>query len=605
MFQTLNSLIRQNRKFALTLLLLTSAVLVACDRNVTSSSITGSSSSTGSSSTSTSVSSSAEEFNGSEVPNWNLENPVISTSSSVGLDIGLDRSYFGRREGDYTLYIGSKTFAGTTDMNRGYRNYVIINQKTATEHFRWQLDPGASFVTWALTANNYNAYWFDERFTFEDNTMYATMRLTPQAEFNVTESLVGGDYAPFITYINDNFSTKYPIANSRLNRQYNIAFKVDMTTKAVTVLGAGEAWEYEVREMFAEEGFIYTTLDARKGTNQANPFEAFLPLPTEVPTLSPNNARYTILYKLDIEDLSIVSSHVISATADVYSYLNNFRRGFDIVSFDKNGHIFFNFNFNFNVQNREGIATTINNFNTSALSSTQLDALKADQIPVIQNFYDLIKEEITIDNFYFNMSISGGFNLSTNQIENMLVGSNTYQSNQQGEAYEGNRFQQYFEYDNEAYIIEVNRILVRDNNQMSFNFFTMPSIYSTSKVYRLNLETQQKTLLLDFDNNGVMLTGIYRHTGGFYVTGNYNNSSEFTTGLGKTEAFLRSYNASFTKIGEVVLSGSEHDISQGIILDNTNQPVWIVYSNSTDGDFATVGASNTTGSSLLYFVRFN
>jgi hypothetical protein len=188
----------------------------------------------------------------------------------------------------------------------------------------------------------------------------------------------------------------------------------------------------------------------------------------------------------------------------------------------------------------------------------------------------------------------------------MLVGSNTFQSNEQNTTfYEGNLFQQYFEYDNEAYIIEVNRILVRDNIQMSFNFFTIPNIYSTSKVYRLNLETQQKTLLLDFDNNGVILTAIYRHTGGFYITGNYNNSSEFTTGLGKSEAFLRSYNASFTKIGEVVLSGSEHDVSQGIILDNDNQPVWIVSSNSTDGDFATVGANNTTGSFRQYFVRFN
>jgi hypothetical protein len=121
----------------------------------------------------------------------------------------------------------------------------------------------------------------------------------------------------------------------------------------------------------------------------------------------------------------------------------------------------------------------------------------------------------------------------------------------------------------------------------------------------LNLETQQKTLLLDYDSDGVFLTGIYRHTGGYYVTGNYNNSSEFTTGLGKTEAFLRSYNSSFTKTGEVVLSGSEHDVSQGIILDNTNQPVWIVSSNSTDGAFATVGANNTNGTLRQYYVRFN
>jgi hypothetical protein len=84
---------------------LTSTALVACDRNSTNSSGI-SSSGTGSSVTSSGVSSS-EEFNGSEVPNWNLENPVISTAST-GLDLGLDQQYFGRTEGDYVLYTGIK-----------------------------------------------------------------------------------------------------------------------------------------------------------------------------------------------------------------------------------------------------------------------------------------------------------------------------------------------------------------------------------------------------------------------------------------------------------------------------------------------------------------
>ena len=591
MFQTINSLIRQNRKIALTLLLLTSAVLVACDRNVTSSSNTGSSS---------------EAFNGSEVPNWNLENPVISTASSAGFDNGLDRTYSGRQEGDFVLNVGTNTFVGTTDLNRGYRTYVIFNQKTATETFRWQLDPGAAFVTWATTANNYNQSWYDERFTFEDNTMFATLRLTPQLDGNVTDSLVGGDYEPFVTYVNSNFSSKYPNSIGRLARQYNFVFKADMTTKAITVLGASDVYDYELREVFTEDGFLYTTLQVLKNTTQTNPYQSFLPLPTEVPTLTPNNQRYVVFYKLNVEDLSVVSTHLIGATTDIYPFLNNFRRGFDVVSFDNNGNIYFNFNFNFFVQNRAGIATVINSFNTTALSSAQLQTFKEEQIASIQNYFDLINEETTLTSFSFNLFISGGFDLSTNQFANFLVGSNTWvNNNQQNESYEGSRWQQYFEYEDEAFVIEVDRILAYDNTQTYTSWFTIPTLFTSSKLYRLNLETQQKTLLLDYDSDGVFLTGIYRHTGGYYVTGNYNNSSEFTTGLGKTEAFLRSYNSSFTKTGEVVLSGSEHDVSQGIILDNTNQPVWIVSSNSTDGAFATVGANNTNGTLRQYYVRFN
>jgi hypothetical protein len=133
----------------------------------------------------------------------------------------------------------------------------------------------------------------------------------------------------------------------------------------------------------------------------------------------------------------------------------------------------------------------------------------------------------------------------------------------------------------------------------------MPSTYNVSRLYRINLETQAKTLLLDYENEGVYLTGIYRYTGGFYVTGVYNDSDEFTTGLGKAEAFLSAYNTTFTKTGEVVLSGSEDDTTQGIILDDTNKPVWLVTSNSNDGDFATVASDNTEKTNRQYYVRFN
>jgi hypothetical protein len=172
-------------------------------------------------------------------------------------------------------------------------------------------------------------------------------------------------------------------------------------------------------------------------------------------------------------------------------------------------------------------------------------------------------------------------------------------------SYEGSRWQQYFEYEDESYLIENDRLMVRDDTLPYYNWFAMPSTYNVSRLYRINLETQAKTLLLDYENEGVYLTGIYRYTGGFYVTGVYNDSDEFTTGLGKAEAFLSAYNTTFTKTGEVVLSGSEDDTTQGIILDDTNKPVWLVTSNSNDGDFATVASDNTEKTNRQYYVRFN
>jgi hypothetical protein len=445
-----------------------------------------------------------------------------------------------------------------------------------------------------------------DRYTFEGNTLYGTLWVTPQGAWNNANSLVKEDYAPFVDYVNSNFSTKYPDQNSRLQRQYRFIFKADMTTKEITILGASDSWEYEINDLFADQGTLFVTLQVTKGSQTPNPFASLLPLPTEVPTLTPNASRYSLIYQLDITDLSLNATSVLSSTSDTYPFLNNFRRGFDVKNYDNDGNLYINLNMNFTAANRTEIATKINNFNTSTLNSTQLAALKTEQIPIIENYFDLIAEEMTFSNFSFTIGLSGGFDLETNQFVYFFSNSNNYlNDNVANISYEGSRWQQYFEYEDESYLIENDRLMVHDNTLPYYNWFAMPSTYNVSRLYRINLETQVKTLLLDYENEGVYLTGIYRYTGGFYVTGVYNDSDEFTTGLGKAEAFLRAYNTTFTKTGEVVLSGSEDDTTQGIILDDTNKPVWLVTSNSNDGDFATVASDNTEKTNRQYYVRFN
>lgn len=522
--------------------------------------------------------------------------------ASTGLDLGLDQQYFGRTEGDYVLYTASKKFEGATNLGVGYRTYIIVNQKTGTEFFRWQLDPGTTYVTWATANSNY-MNWGNQRFTYEDNTLYATLRLTLQDGSNVN-SLLSEDYMPFVDYVNTNYATKYPVQASRLSREYAFFFKADLTTKDITVLGSSDVYEYELQDLFADQGTLFATLQVLKGTQAQNPYDAIFPLPIEVPNLTPISNRYSVFFQLDLTDLSVNDTITLSSTTDTYPYLNNFRRGFDVVSYDNAGNLFMTINMGLNVNTRAEIATRINALNTSVLSASQLVTLKAEQLPVIENYYDLIDEDNTITNFYFNIGITGGFNLETNQFDYFFSNSNTYFYDND-EVYEGQRWQQYFEYEDESYMIENDRMIVQPDNVGIYNWFALPSVYNVSKLYRINLETQAKTLLLDFDNEGVFLTGVYRYTGGFYVTGVYNNAESFTTGLGKAEAFLRAYNASFTKTGEVVLSGSEDDVSQGIVLDQTNKPVWIVSSNSNDGDFATIAADNTTNTNRQYYVRFN
>jgi hypothetical protein len=176
-----------------------------------------------------------------------------------------------------------------------------------------------------------------------------------------------------------------------------------MTTKEITILGASDSWEYEINDLFADQGTLFVTLQVSKGSQTPNPFASLLPLPTEVPTLTPNASRYSLIYQLDITDLSLNATSVLSSTSDTYPYLSNFRRGFDVKNYDNDGNLFINLNMNFTAANRTEIATKINNFNTSTLNSTQLAALKTEQIPIIENYFDLIAEEMTFSNFSFRM----------------------------------------------------------------------------------------------------------------------------------------------------------------------------------------------------------
>ncbi len=54
----------------------------------------------------------------------------------------------------------------------------------------------------------------------------------------------------------------------------------------------------------------------------------------------------------------------------------------------------------------------------------------------------------------------------------------------------------------------------------------------------------------------------------------------------------------------LLLLGSGDDNGSQITLNSQGRPVWLVSSNSTDGDFAEAGASNTDGRYKVYSVTF-
>lgn len=91
--------------------------------------------------------------------------------------------------------------------------------------------------------------------------------------------------------------------------------------------------------------------------------------------------------------------------------------------------------------------------------------------------------------------------------------------------------------------------------------------------------------------------------GGYYVSGTYYES-ESTPDVQSTDAFLLEVDEDFNTINELILAGSGDDNGSQITLNSQGRPVWLVQSNSTDGDFEEAGASNTDGRFKIYSVTF-
>ena len=119
----------------------------------------------------------------------------------------------------------------------------------------------------------------------------------------------------------------------------------------------------------------------------------------------------------------------------------------------------------------------------------------------------------------------------------------------------------------------------------------------------MNLDTNEVTLIEENDNNGKFISGVYQKNGGYYLTGTYYES-DATPDVQSTDAFLIEVDEDFNVINELVLAGSGDDNGSQITLNSQGRPVWLVQSNSTVGDFAEAGASNTDGRYKVYSVTF-
>jgi hypothetical protein len=110
-------------------------------------------------------------------------------------------------------------------------------------------------------------------------------------------------------------------------------------------------------------------------------------------------------------------------------------------------------------------------------------------------------------------------------------------------------------------------------------------------LYTVERTTNTMTEVLDYDNNGIQISGIFEREDGYYLSGTIFEDENNPT-IQKTAAILRSLDEDFAPVDEVILDGSDEDYGFGIALNNQAQPVWFIRSRSIDGPFAAFAASN-------------
>jgi hypothetical protein len=137
---------------------------------------------------------------------------------------------------------------------------------------------------------------------------------------------------------------------------------------------------------------------------------------------------------------------------------------------------------------------------------------------------------------------------------------------------------------------------------MSFSSMIDHLISSYNALYEVNLSTNVKTLIEENNNNGKSIGGIFEKEDGYFITGSYYPTD--TNDVESVDAFLMEVDLAFETVQELVLSGSGDDQGGTIALNSSGQPVWMVSSNSTDGDFAAFAASNPTNRFNNYSVSF-
>ena len=564
-------------------------------------------------------------FSGNELPDWDLSNPTLSAEgSSIG--VSYDQLNLRRYQDSFLYQSGGNYMDGAPAQNYTLteKGFSIFNMRTSDVIFQYTFEYGETYTEFLFENHeDFNGQYLELRFAYDGaNTIYAllSLRLGLENENNASDNYVlDGSFTPLVTYVNNNFA-------GDINRDYQffLTFNINNPTTYTIVTARDTSFSnnfyaedilFENNTLYMSTFFAKSVIDNPSLLASRNYF-SFITRPTTYPTFATPaiDQRFNYLVELNVSNISsITTTRITPITFDASGTLwfNGYLQGFDTKYFDTDGEMFLSVGATAYLTPTFSLETFFSTLEDNFLEDDARDDLYQEATDKLNEILDALAEIITTPlSVSVNVNISGFFNFTTGKLQNPLVSVNTWYRDNQNVAgatwIQGNRYQNYIRMDNEeVYIVENNDIfsyLLSDN---FFNGSTLNEdhlISSYNALYQVNLSTNVKTLIEENDNNGKSIGGIFEKEDGYFITGSYYPTD--TNDVESVDAFLMEVDLAFETVQELVLSGSGDDQGGTIALNSSGQPVWMVSSNSTDGDFAAFAASNPTNRFNNYSVSF-
>ena len=568
-------------------------------------------------------------FSGDDVPEWDFDNATLDGDATT-VGVGYDYNWYSRFQNEYYYQVGRNLIEGApTTGNIEVERYTemlfsIYNMRTTEVEFLYHFELSEARKTYLLETEDfdYNYMWLRLAYDQEDTILaLLTLRL-PTGD----EVALGGDYAPIETYL----ASRFNIDQEESWNEYTVLLRFDVNDNTeYTILDAydRDSTSITVNDILIEDGKLFLSTQVNKFTidnpltNAGSKF-SFLDIPESYPTFvnyqqNIGNPQFSYLVEVDFSNaqaFETIRTTAISFDGSSNVWFYGFRQGFETKYINENGEMALGLNGYLYPQNEAAITTHFTDLENNFLTTEEETRLYPLVEAKAKEFYNRTAEYAVNFSMNINFNMFGFYNFETG-----LMTKNNYAVYAwQSVTIDTVRYQFTNNYSSNiiamsdgetAFLIESEISTLYPEQLMQYNYGGWSGLSPDYRVYTynalssVNLDTNEVTLIEENDDNGKYVAGVYQKNGGYYLTGTYYES-EATRDVQSTDAFLIEVDEDFNIVNELVLAGSGDDNGSQITLNSQGRPVWLVSSNSTDGDFAEAGASNTDGRYKVYSVTF-